>query len=521
MSKSHEAVQLLQLLLVCLLLLSAETFQFGHLVNNHQQYRHVNARLCSQRQERSFAFRGFSKLREKSAISKSLDVATGRDEDDSNREVNNHPLSKTETSPQSNTEVDNDSVGNRTNFLETSDAGLRNTSLRNGLGVYTCVLLLNFVAIIWGSQHSVIKTVIMDQESASSAVFTLARFSLAVLTVVSFTPNVGALFNANGEESTPTSNGETSPLKKSALERKNKWEKEASKIAWRWGAEMGSWMFLGYAFQAIGLAYTSAQRSGFLLYLNVKFVPFFAFVLLQRQISISTWTSAFVAFFGTALLSFDPSTPINVGDLWSIAAAMASAMFILRMENATEQVDDSAALNAAILWTVATMALFWTVGEGAVTSIQKLDASFDFSSLTSVDSALVGTVAREAFSYPITGVVQTFQAHSVAIIYLGVVSTALSNYLQTIAQQGISAERASIIYAMDPVYGAVFANLILGETLGTQGMVGAGLIALAAATNAFLDFGSQPEDVGVESVNPAITQPADQVLLDNAVENKN
>jgi hypothetical protein len=40
---------------------------------------------------------------------------------------------------------------------------------------------------------------------------------------------------------------------------------------------------------------------------------------------------------------------------------------------------------------------------------------------------------------------------------------------------------------MDPVYGAVFASLLLGESLyGIQGWIGAGLITLAAATNALL-----------------------------------
>ena len=45
---------------------------------------------------------------------------------------------------------------------------------------------------------------------------------------------------------------------------------------------------------------------------------------------------------------------------------------------------------------------------------------------------------------------------------------------------------------MDPVYGAVFANLLLGEELNGYGIAGAGLITVAAATNAFLDLG--PKD---------------------------
>lgn len=264
-------------------------------------------------------------------------------------------------------------------------------------------------------------------------------------------------------------------------------EKAADAVrAWRWGAEMGTWMFLGYAFQAIGLAYTTAQRSGFLLYLNVKFVPFFAFVLLGRKISGATWASALVAFGGTALLSADPGsgTPINVGDLWSVAAAMASAMFILRMEKATERVNDSAALNAATLWIVALLALVWTGGEGVF--------------LQQTQPQVQQQVQQHVLSYPFQTVQHIVQAHPVAVLYLGVVSTALANYLQTVAQQGISAERASVIYAMDPVYGAIFANLLLGEKLGNQGLVGAGAIAVAAATNAFLDFGNIYSEVVLE-----------------------
>ena len=81
------------------------------------------------------------------------------------------------------------------------------------------------------------------------------------------------------------------------------------------------------------------------------------------------------------------------------------------------------------------------------------------------------------------------KSHPIALLYLSGVTTALANYIQTIAQKDISAERASVIYSLDPVYGAFFSWLLLGETLGgPQSYVGAGLITLAAATNAFLDF---------------------------------
>lgn len=63
-------------------------------------------------------------------------------------------------------------------------------------------------------------------------------------------------------------------------------------------------------------------------------------------------------------------------------------------------------------------------------------------------------------------------------------ATALANYIQSKGQRGISAERASAIYAMDPVYGSLFAYFLLGETLnGVYGYTGAALISVAAVTN--------------------------------------
>ncbi|KAF6001790.1 hypothetical protein F1559_003456 [Cyanidiococcus yangmingshanensis] len=67
-----------------------------------------------------------------------------------------------------------------------------------------------------------------------------------------------------------------------------------------------------------------------------------------------------------------------------------------------------------------------------------------------------------------------------AVLYLGLATTALSGWLQALGQERISAERAAIIYALDPVYGAAFAYLVLGETLGTRGIAGALIVFLAS-----------------------------------------
>eukprot|EP00984_Skeletonema_dohrnii_P016368 scaffold7260_cov97-Skeletonema_dohrnii-CCMP3373.AAC.4 len=398
-----------------------------------------------------------------------------------------------------------------------------NSSTYTDIGIpLRSIILLNVVAIIWGTQHSVIKTVVDDsvisgnglgftswaehvfgarweqllstlQSSTTStsdtggnsagaaAYFTLARFSLAALLAARYTPGLKQqTIEDDEDDNNALVQSQSTMLEETASQTKD------INLAWKYGAELGIYMFLGYGFQAIGLQTTTASRSGFLLYLNVKLVPFFSFLLFGKAIQRSTWISALVAFAGTALLALDNASDgttgldasFTVGDLWSIAAAAASALFILRMEAASKAVQKTSELNAANLWTVAFLSLVWTVW-------------VSFNSLadeaTSMTQTLPDTLAQ-TLQYTLQQTVNTITANPLQLIYLSAVTTALANYLQSIAQKEISAERASVFYALDPVYGAAFANILLGETLGSWGWVGASLIAVAAATNAVWDF---------------------------------
>jgi len=74
--------------------------------------------------------------------------------------------------------------------------------------------------------------------------------------------------------------------------------------------------------------------------------------------------------------------------------------------------------------------------------------------------------------------------HSGGIIYLGLIATALTNYLQTVGQKSIPPSQAAVIYSLDPLYGAFFANLWLGEEIGQRGWCGAALVLLGVLVSA-------------------------------------
>ena len=307
----------------------------------------------------------------------------------------------------------------------------------SSLSAWKSVLLLNFVAILWGTQHAVIKS-ILDDHAITPNAFSFFRFFLSTLIIAPYTPK--------------------------------------SRNTWRWGAELGLYMFAGYAMQAVGLQYTTAQKSGFLLYLNVKFVPIINVILFRKNNkNVHVWLSAFIAFLGTALLAFSPTSPHNdasrmrmnwnIGDLWSIGAAVASAMYIIRLEHALQQMEireegtSTAQLNSASLWVVTILCLVWNL------------VQMDYSSVFTPST------------------IQHLSHHLYPILYLSFIVTALANQIQSIGQQTLSAERASIIYAMDPVYGAIFSYLLLNEKLSIPwGYIGASLITIAAVTNAIIEM---------------------------------
>lgn len=279
------------------------------------------------------------------------------------------------------------------------------------------LLVLNGVTLIWGTQHAVMKGALSS--GASPSTLSLLRFALAAS--VALAPVV--------------------------LRGKTLASMRAAAPA---GLQLGAWMFAGYAAQAVGLEYTTAARSGFLVYLNVKLVPVFAKLVYGRQVSAATWGSAALALAGTALLTYDGSPP-NIGDAWSVAAAAASAMYILRMEGAADEAGgDAAALNAVTLVTVAVLCAGWYVVGGGGGGMD----------------GITGTTIG-------------------AVVYLGVIATTLSNWLQAVGQKGVKAEVAAVIFAMDPVFGALVSYVALGERFGAQGWVGMGLIATAAAFSSF------------------------------------
>lgn len=286
---------------------------------------------------------------------------------------------------------------------------------------------LNCCTILWGTQHAVIKGLVVATPLPS--LVNAIRFSVAAIV----TTAVRALLLACGALLLPsTASGERPGVCGLLIG----------------AAELAVWQTLGFSLQLIGLHWTTASRSAFLLYLNAFFVPIVATSLGEQGIGLRTWVCVGIAVLGTGLLINDGGAP-NIGDVWSIGAALASAMFIVRLTRAGRG-------RNAVLLSAATLAF------------------------TSAGCWLLAALAAHAASLSLWEETVTMVVeHGRSLGYLAVVVSGLSSWLQAAGQQAVPAHEAAVIYTLDPCWGALFAWLLLGERLGWMGWVGVAMVVVA------------------------------------------
>ncbi len=65
-----------------------------------------------------------------------------------------------------------------------------------------------------------------------------------------------------------------------------------------------------------------------------------------------------------------------------------------------------------------------------------------------------------------------------AVLYTAVMATVVVLLVQSWAQRSVSANRAAVIFALEPVFAALFAVAFGGESLGTRQLAGGALIVL-------------------------------------------
>ncbi|MFZ5443836.1 MAG: DMT family transporter [Myxococcota bacterium] len=187
------------------------------------------------------------------------------------------------------------------------------------------------------------------------------------------------------------------------------------------GLVLGGLLFGGYLLQTLGLETSSPARSAFITGLTVIFVPFVAWALSRKRPPTRAFVAPFVALFGLQRLtgvSFDG--PLPVGDVLTLGCAVLYAFHI-----------------------VATSRL----GEGLPSM-----------ALTSVQLGVVALLSGASLPF----VERRFEptpAFWFAVAFTGVLASAVAIGVQVWAQKELSAVRAAVIYALEPVFALLVAAL--------------------------------------------------------------
>lgn len=202
----------------------------------------------------------------------------------------------------------------------------------------------------------------------------------------------------------------------------------------------GVYLFCGYAFQTLGLIWTTPSKAAFITGLNVVLVPFIASFIDKKIPYWGACVGALLAAAGLGFISLEGAFLPGRGDLLVLCCAVFFALQIVAVREASK-------------------------------------------TMTAQDLTLVQLAVVSLFSFGIWG---GFGGNSInwtpaviwALIITAVFATAAAFLTQSWAQRFTSADRVAIILATEPVFAGLFSYIYGGEVFGTQKLLGCALILI-------------------------------------------
>ncbi|CAN1328758.1 hypothetical protein LINPERPRIM_LOCUS34500 [Linum perenne] len=172
--------------------------------------------------------------------------------------------------------------------------------------------------------------------------------------------------------------------------------------------------------------------------------------MLGATVPARTWFGVLMSVLGVAMLESSGSPP-NAGDLLSFLSAIFFGIHMLRTEHFSRKTEkeDFLTLLGYEVCVVALSSLIWVVVGGLLDGNQELSES----------SWTLPMMWDWVVSFP-----------WMTALYSGVFSTGLCLWAE------VSATETAVIYGLEPVYGAGFAWLLLGERWGIAGWIGAAFV---------------------------------------------
>uniref|UniRef100_A0A7S2ZDY3 EamA domain-containing protein n=1 Tax=Rhodosorus marinus TaxID=101924 RepID=A0A7S2ZDY3_9RHOD len=313
-------------------------------------------------------------------------------------------------------------------------------------------LLLISVPILWGSFGPAVRFLYGIEHAPRPSLFNAERLSLSAL-VYTFVLVQDLLKDRKPAAEAADSEGAVAD---GSTEEQASWLDENR--AWIIGGlELGTYVFLANVAQVLGLQSVGAGRAAFLNQMQTVIVPIAGLALgIEKKLSFRTLASSFIAVFGVAILAADNNPEVVSslkGDILELTSALFFSLYILRLTSYSKRtklprlVGGKVIVQAALAWV-------WTFQ-----SFATLQTTIHF--------------------YP-DGGLHDLLAWAAVIAWTGLMSSALSGWLQTAAQKVVRPSDAAVIFASQPLVAAALSWILLGENLDLQAGIG-GLFIVGAA----------------------------------------
>ena len=204
----------------------------------------------------------------------------------------------------------------------------------------------------------------------------------------------------------------------------------------RLGVGLGVLYGLAQVLQTVGLQHTDASVSGFVTGTYVVLTPVLGALLLRDRVDGVTWVAVLLTTAGLAVLSLR-GLAVGYGEGVTLASAVLYAGHIIVLGR-------------------------WSTPRAAV-------------GLATVQAAVIAVVAAVA-AVPGGLTLPTGGGQWASVLYMALVAGAAALWAQTWAQAHLTATRAAIVMAMEPVFAASFAVLLGGESTTVRLLLGGGLV---------------------------------------------
>lgn len=233
----------------------------------------------------------------------------------------------------------------------------------------------------------------------------------------------------------------------------------------------GCFTALGYITQSLALVDISPAKVSFIGAAVVLVCPALEILVNKKDMSIRNapeiWLAATLCIVGVGVLElYDPTgatalsdvfSQIGIGDFLAFLQAVGfGTSFFITERMMTEVPGQALPITAVQVSVSALLCMIWCISDG-----------------------WIGTAGSESYGLPMMLFDPSLQMAAAAVLWTGLLTTALNRFVETTALGKMKSAEASVILATEPLWAALFAAVWLSTEMGANDYIGGALIVAA------------------------------------------